>query len=65
MVCEHREGQPAECMEDAVWSQHIPGLHTISLHLFFKYREIIMTLLLFSDLLDQVVIPSALDGFRN
>lgn len=24
MVCEHREGQSAECMEDSLWCQHIP-----------------------------------------
>lgn len=24
MVCEHRKGQPAECMEDSLWCQHIP-----------------------------------------
>lgn len=24
MVCEHREGQSAECVEDSLWCQHIP-----------------------------------------
>ncbi|XP_058138249.1 transducin-like enhancer protein 2 isoform X3 [Dasypus novemcinctus] len=24
VVCEHREGQPAQRLEDAVWSQHLP-----------------------------------------
>lgn len=25
MVCEHGQRQPAECMEDSIWGQHIPG----------------------------------------
>ena len=25
MVCEHRQGQSVECMEDAVRSEHLPG----------------------------------------
>lgn len=56
MVCEHRKGQPAECMENTVWSQHIPGLDFFCI----KYREIIMKLLLFSDLSDQTVFWSVL-----
>jgi len=25
MVCQHWQRQPAECLADAVWSQHLPG----------------------------------------
>ena len=25
VVREHGEGQPAQCLEDAVWGQHLPG----------------------------------------
>lgn len=60
MVCEHRKGQPAECMENTVWSQHIPGLDSKSQHVFSFFFANIGRLLLFSDLSNQTVIWSVL-----
>lgn len=60
MVCEHRKGQPAECVENTVWSQHIPGLDSKSQHAFLFVLQISWDCCYFHNLSNQTVVWSVL-----
>lgn len=39
MVCEHRKGQSAQCMEDTIWSEYFPGVLCVG-HTFWKFTSL-------------------------